>query len=249
MGLPVSFVIAGLTLYNADVHSRLYAGQITCNGEASARAVNGTASTKAGNVTGLHSTDGAVAGNVSLKKHDHSSLASKGAPSKLDWVNPDSVIHYDSMGSPDDTAQVHPYQFTTSMAQLATEQGVKIHINAQVTSIKSSTKSGVESVTYTDRKTGDSHTVDSVTDVVITAGPWTPSVWPDAPISALRAHSVTLEPTDRDNPVVSPYALFTHIGYKSTSKGRPKTVTPEIYPRPDGKPQVTDCFLAMKLIK
>ena len=120
------------------------------------------------------------------------------------------------------------------MAELASKEGVKIHTNAQVTSIKSSSKSGVESVTYTDRKTGESHTVASVTDVVITAGPWTPSVWPDAPISALRAHSVTLKPTDRDNPVVSPHALFTHIAYKSINKGRSKTVTPEIYPRPDG---------------
>lgn len=180
-----------------------------------------------------------MAGNVSLGKRSaesYANLRKKHVPDDLDWIDESSIINYDSMGGPDDTAQVHPYQFTTSMAQLAQEAGVKILTNAAVTEIKHSKSSGVEGVTYTDRSTDDSHTINSVTDVVITAGPWTSKVWPGSPIGALRAHSVTLQPTDRGENV-SPYALFTGISlpanYKPGQKSKAKTVTPEIYARPD----------------
>jgi len=72
------------------------------------------------------------------------------------------------------------------------------------------------------------------TDVIITAGPWTKTVWPGTPISALRAHSVTIRPSRP----VSPYCLFTSLSipknFNAGTKSRANHVTPEIYARPDG---------------
>lgn len=139
------------------------------------------------------------------------------------------------MGDPSTTAQVHPFQFTTSMAQLAKEKGADIREDASVDSINyTSDGQGVESVTYTSRSTGKTETLPA-TDIIVAAGPWTRSVYPSAPIDALRAHSVTIKPSRP----VSAYALFTQIKLPSPFKrgqtklkGSGHIVTPEIYARP-----------------
>jgi len=51
----------------------------------------------------------------------------------------------------------------------------------------------VESVTYTKRGTNEVNVI-PVTDVIVAAGPWTPSVFPSALISSSRNHSVILRP-------------------------------------------------------
>ena len=143
------------------------------------------------------------------------------------------------MGDPDTTAQVHPYQFTTSMAALAKEKGAEV-ILGMVTDIDRSSNV-VKSVTYKDRSTSKSYTIPA-TDVIISAGPWTQSIYPPAPISALRAHSVTIRPSRP----VSAYAIFTSIALpadfgstdtsvnaKSSRHG--KLVSPEIYARPNNE--------------
>lgn len=60
--------------------------------------------------------------------------------------------------------------------------------------------------------------------VVLTLGPWTSKILPSCPISGLRAHSITIQPTKP----VSPFALFTEMRTSRTSY-----VSPEIYPRRD----------------
>lgn len=165
-------------------------------------------------------------------------LRAAGIPKDLDWFDPESVNGYEEMGGPDTSAQVHPYQFTTSMAELAEQKGAKIVLGL-VTSIDRA-GGAVQSVTYTDKETSESHTIPA-TDVIISAGPWTQSIYPPAPISALRAHSVTIRPTRP----VSAYALFTEITLpsdfgrtdQSTKSKRPhgKQVTPEIYARPNNE--------------
>ena len=177
---------------------------------------------------------------MSLQKRDKvaRTLAAAGIPKDLNWVAEESVRSYYEMGTPDNTAQVHPYQFTTSMAQLAEEKGVKIVLGSVINIDKSS--GAVKSVTYKDKKTSESHTIPA-TDVVISAGPWTRSVYPPAPISALRAHSVTIQPS---NPI-SAYALFTEISLPSNfgrtdtfvkaKRPHAKQVTPEIYARPNNE--------------
>ncbi|KAH7008435.1 FAD dependent oxidoreductase [Ilyonectria destructans] len=162
-------------------------------------------------------------------------------PQDLDWVDRGIVDNWSEMGAPGstETAQVHPFHFTTAIAKLAQEGGVKICTNAKVTGIKSS-KTGVESVEYLDRESDETKTVDAVTDVIVAAGPWTSRLLPRAKIEGLRAHSVVYEAE------VSPYAVFTDIqlpsdfipehraamGQKRRHKGR---VDPEIYARPFGE--------------
>lgn len=167
---------------------------------------------------------------TSLQKRDSAAvgkLRAAGIPADLDWFSPDGIRGYTSMSDPGETAQVHPYQFTTSIAKLAEEKGVNI-VLGKVTNIDQDSDQ-VKSVTYTDKASGESHTIPA-TDVIVSAGPWTKKVFPPAPISATRAHSVVIRPTRP----VSAYTLFTNIELPSASNPRRlNVVTPEIYARPD----------------
>ena len=57
--------------------------------------------------------------------------------------------------------------------------------NAKVTDINT-TKTGVESVTYLDRNTDEKKVINHVTDVIVTAGPWTGKVLPRTKVEGLR---------------------------------------------------------------
>jgi glycine/D-amino acid oxidase-like deaminating enzyme len=166
--------------------------------------------------------------SVSLEKNPpkvSAKLAARGIPKDLDWIHPDCLRMYDEMGDPSTTAQVHPFQFTTSMAELAAEKGADVRVGAAVKSInRTKDGKGVESVTYEDKN-------DNNKEVTISA------VYPDAPITATRAHSVTIRPTRE----ISAYALFTEIklpaGFggatdKSKKSRGEQHVSPEIYTRP-----------------
>ena len=169
-------------------------------------------------------------------------LSDSPLPSDLDWINGSLVQYYEEMGSPGstETAQVHPFYFTNSMADLAREKGVDIRLRAKVTKIHSAKPTGVHSVEYEDREAGTTHTIDGVTDVVITAGPWTGKILPRTRIEGLRAHSVVFDAR------VSPYAVFTdiqlpgdYIPAHRSAKGQKRrhrgNVDPEIYARPFGE--------------
>lgn len=170
---------------------------------------------------------------VSLQKRSQAALKllrRAGVPDDLDWVVPEATQGYEGMGTTANSGQVHPYRFTTAMARLAEEAGVKIITHARVTSInpstsKTTTPPTLESITY---KTQDNqtHTLPA-THAVLAAGPWTQRLLPSAPISGLRAHSVTIRPTRP----VSAYALFTSI----TLPGGRAHAAPEIYARPDAE--------------
>jgi glycine/D-amino acid oxidase-like deaminating enzyme len=178
--------------------------------------------------------------STSLEKRSKEAMGKlwgAGIPRDLDWFSADSVREYDKMGDPETTAQVHPHQFTTSMAELAEGKGAKVVLGS-VTKINHS-DSRVTSIAYTEQGTSQTKTIPA-TDVIISAGPWTRSIWPSAPISALRAHSVTVRPSRP----VSAYALFTDISLPpnfdatadSTKKrNRATRVTPEIYARPNNE--------------
>ena len=169
--------------------------------------------------------------SVSLQKRGKEAVGkmrAAGIPADLDWFDAESVRGYSEMGDPSTTAQVHPYQFTTSMASLAEEKGVKVIIGS-VTSIDHADDC-VKSVAYTDSESQESKTVPA-TDVVIAAGPWTRNVWPTAPIAAWRAHSVTVRPSRP----ISAYAVFTEISLPSSGTFRAKRVSPEIYARPNNE--------------
>ena len=200
--------------------------------------------TAKGRTIGQDSTikgDHASGDSVSLQKLKDKvsrTMAAAGIPKDLDWVAADSARSYYEMGTPQNTAQVHPYHFTTAMAELAEDGGAEF-ILGSVTSID---KSGgaVKSVTYNDKATSQTHTIPA-TDVIIAAGPWTRNVYPPAPISALRAHSVTIRPSKP----ISAYALFTEITlppnfgktdtFLKSKRPHSKQVTPEIYARPNNE--------------
>lgn len=164
-------------------------------------------------------------------------------PEDLDWINASLVREYAEMGLPGftETAQVHPYLFTTSIAALARKGGTEIRVNAKVTNIGlNKSETAVSSVEYFDRVTGATQTLEGVTDVVVAAGPWTGRLWPKTKVEGLRAHSVVFAAD------VSPYAVFTDIslpndwvpahraarGEKRKHRGN---VDPEIYARPGGE--------------
>ncbi|KAK0739523.1 FAD dependent oxidoreductase-domain-containing protein [Apiosordaria backusii] len=164
-------------------------------------------------------------------------------PHDLDWFDSTVIQHYQEMGQPGttETAQVHPFHFTTSIAALAQEKGVHVRIGAKVTRLKyNSDKTEVVGLEYEDRKTGETHNMGDVTDLVISAGPWTGKLLPRTKIEGLRAHSVVFEAD------VTPYAVFTdinlpadfvpeHRARKGQKRKHKRNVDPEVYARPFGE--------------
>ncbi|KAK6956756.1 hypothetical protein Daesc_002036 [Daldinia eschscholtzii] len=229
-------------------YRRCYASQIDCQARLPPGfSSNGTNGKDTGETDPVSS--GAEHGSKGLHK-DHKkeikALQKLGAPEDLDWLDTEEALTaYEGMGTPENTAQVHPELFTRSMAQLAEEKGVKIVTGARVTSInKTADGKSVESVTY--EKDGKEERLPT-TDCVVAAGPWTRRLLPEIPVTAARAHSVVIK-TPKP---VSAYALFTSImlpvGFPTPtpkdSRGAPgaqrplrgqQIVEPEIYARPDG---------------
>lgn len=205
-------------------YRRIHCGQLTAKGR--------TLGESSGQNDKLKTDD-----SVSLKKREKGALGklTTAIPNELNWFSPDSVKSYHEMGDPTNTAQVHPYLFTTAMARLAEERGVQI-ILGSVSSIDKS-DNAVKSVTYFDKATSQTQTI-AATDVVLSAGPWTKSIYPLAPIAALRAHSITIRPSKP----ISAHAIFTEIylppnfgrtdTFAKSARTHGKTVTPEIYARP-----------------
>ncbi|KAF5589859.1 d-amino-acid dehydrogenase [Fusarium pseudoanthophilum] len=149
-------------------------------------------------------------------------------PADLDWLHVENVHSYRSTGTPENTAQVIPYEFTTTMAELAVEKGANV-ILGRATSIDA-VSGAANSVTYIPKGDSSSVTIPA-TDVVLCAGPWTRSLLPAAPIVGLRQHSVIMRPT-RPRPL-SGYMLFTEISLATSGARRAKHVTAEIFTRPN----------------
>ncbi|KAK5626376.1 hypothetical protein RRF57_002091 [Xylaria bambusicola] len=224
-------------------YRRCWASQIDCKARLPP-GIDGGASVQPSSADGEHA--GASKGLHKDHKKAAAELRKLGVPDDLDWVDTaDSLRAYDNIGTPDNTAQVHPELFTRSMAQLAEDAGVRIVIGARVTAInRSSDESQVESVTY--KKDGEEIT-HPTNHCVVAAGPWTRLLLPEIPVSASRAHSVVI----KSPRAISAYALFTAIklpvGFrtpvpKTAQNGAIKAaplsgqqvVEPEIYARPDG---------------
>ncbi|KAK5097356.1 hypothetical protein LTR70_002598 [Exophiala xenobiotica] len=192
--------------------------------------------THSGDVDPVGDDSGYEKNDVSLEKElgvDRKQLMKMGLPEDLDWVAGESVKGYQSMAGEGQTAQVHPFQFTTSMARLAEEKGVSVVIGkCEKVLVEGGQVRGVQ---YKEKESGQEKTIDGVTDVIVTAGPWSKKVWPGAPIGNLRAHSVCIRPSRP----VSAYCLFTDIdlpkNFKEGVKSRAMNVTPEIYARPNNE--------------
>lgn len=214
-------------------YRRCYASQVECKARMPG-GLGGKDSVEIG--PDAQNTEGVTRGLHKDHRKTISKLKKLGAPEDLDWLDTEhSLVAYDGMGTPDDTAQVHPELFTRSMAQLAEEKGVKLVTGARVTAINKGSNGEVESVTYTRDGTDEQL---PTTDCIVAAGPWTSRLLPNVPVTSSRAHSIVIKTPK----TVSPYALFTSIalptGFPSPSQQKPitrsQTVEPEIYARPDG---------------
>jgi glycine/D-amino acid oxidase-like deaminating enzyme len=165
-------------------------------------------------------------------------------PPTLNFFHNPNIRSYTSMGSPANTAQVHPYQFTTSMASLAIAKGAKLVLGKGIQMLRDENGGNVVGVKYVDKASQDERILQA-TDVIIAAGPWsgTAGVWPGPPgkgkVGGLRAHSVVVRPARE----VAPWAVFSRIelpdegnGKRKMGRGKKrqvKFVAPEIYTRPD----------------
>ncbi|KAK0721799.1 FAD dependent oxidoreductase [Lasiosphaeria miniovina] len=141
-------------------------------------------------------------------------------PSDLDWLLPGSVREYTEIGTPSDSAQVHPYLLTNKLAQLAEASGVAIVIGSATSIDYSPDGSSVASVTYSSR--GET-TVLEATDVLVAAGPWSSKLLPQVKLLAPKGHSIAIQPSKDP---ISPYILFPKIHAANP------ILSPEIYPRP-----------------
>lgn len=224
-------------------YRRCYASQVECQARLPTGVIGSTRNAK--DVIASEDRDDVTKGLHKDHRRKIKALKSLGAPEDLDWLDTESFVAYDGMGTPENTAQVHPELFTRSMAQLAEEKGVEIITGARVTAInKTQDGSTVESVTYL--RDGQ-ETQLPTTDCVVAAGPWTSRLLPSVPVTASRAHSVVIKTPQP----VSAYALFTSIALpagfpapttEGAAKGsasrqpikRAQVVEPEIYARPDG---------------
>lgn len=191
-------------------------------GEVYSDSTGGSAVGKGGKRKSLEKTLGLEEGGRSRK----TDRKDKGLPEDL-WVKEELTDSYSSMAPEGATAQVHPYLFTTSMLQLAKENGV-IFKAGKVTTITSDS-GRVIGIEYLDPTTKETREV-SATDVVLCAGAWSPRILSSLPISATRAHSITIRVPPSSK--IAPYVLFTEITQPSGFSHGGRIVTPEIYARP-----------------
>lgn len=157
-----------------------------------------------------------------MDRHAGDPDADTRVPESLGWVDHTVFKWYKPLG---ETAQCHPYLFTTTMARLAEEKGVHF-VEGSVEAIEySSNRDRVQSVRYRDKRSGGEQQLDA-TDIILAAGPWTQRLLPEAPIGGVRSHSVVVDP-GRD---VSPTIIFFDPGHIDPGDEENQL---EVYPRPD----------------
>ncbi|KAF8062344.1 FAD dependent oxidoreductase [Lyophyllum atratum] len=164
-----------------------------------------------------------------------------GLPSDLTWIEEELTDAYSSMAPTGDTAQVHPYRFTTSMLALAEEKGAYL-VRGKATRILSE-RGRVTGVEYAGPITPSAPEFLPATHVILAAGAWAPALLPSLPIIGTRAHSITIHPP-RELLPIAPYVLFTDITLPSAKQGTRRGTThaiPEIYARPGPEGEVYAC--------
>lgn len=142
----------------------------------------------------------------------------RGAPHELAWLSSEVAVSQ-ALGSRENTAQVHPGQFTAAMMRAAGAQGAELRIG-RVTGIRRHAGRAIGVEIGGEPLDGDA--------VVIAMGPWSvlAALWLPLPaVFGLKGHSVVFETGD----AVPPEAVF--LEYR---EGRGSVLSPELFPRPDG---------------
>jgi len=141
-----------------------------------------------------------------------------GSACELGWLSP-AVSVSQRLGSPENTAQVHPGRFTAAMMRAAQAQGAELRLN-RVTGIRQ----------HAGRVTGveiDGEPVEGDA-VVIAMGPWSvlAALWLPLPaVYGLKGHSLVFD----TGTAVPGEALF--LEYRER---RGTVLSPEVFPRSDG---------------
>jgi glycine/D-amino acid oxidase-like deaminating enzyme len=154
-------------------------------------------------------TYGGVAGRLAIR-------ASRGA--SHGWISPEVEIT-GRLGSPRTTAQVIPAAFTNGMMRAAQARGAELRLGTVTGLLRRG--GDVVGVTL------DGETIEADA-IVIAMGPWSvlATRWLSLPpVFGLKGHSIVFETGD----LIPPEALF--LEYDETDGS---TLTPEIFPRPDG---------------
>ncbi len=136
----------------------------------------------------------------------------------LDWLSPDVTVSQ-ALGSPDNTAQVHPGQFTAAMMRGAEAQGAEFRLGRATGICQHGGRAiGVEI---------DGEAVEGDA-VVIAMGPWSilAALWLPLPaVFGLKGHSLVFDTAT----AVPGEAVF--LEYQEQHGG---VLSPELFPRTDG---------------
>jgi len=136
----------------------------------------------------------------------------------LRWLSNDVTVSQ-HLGSPENTAQVHPGQFTAAMMRAAEAQGAELR-PGRVTGIRQHAGRAVGVEIDADAVEADA--------VVIAMGPWSilAALWLPLPaVFGLKGHSLVF----RTGTAVPGEAVF--LEYR---EGRDSVLSPELFPRTDG---------------
>jgi glycine/D-amino acid oxidase-like deaminating enzyme len=142
----------------------------------------------------------------------------RGGPHDLAWLSSDVAVSQ-VLGSREDTAQVHPGQFTAAMMRGAQAQGAELR-DGRVTGIRQQAGRAVGVEVDGEPLDGDA--------VVIAMGPWSvlAALWLPLPaVFGLKGHSLVFDTGE----AVPPEAVF--LEYR---EGSGSVLSPELFPRPDG---------------
>ncbi|KAF5384420.1 hypothetical protein D9615_003211 [Tricholomella constricta] len=200
---------------------------------------DGEADSLSGRRKSLEKTLGLEGGKPPKKK----TKKATGLPSDLTWMAEDLTDAYSPMAPHGDTAQVHPYFFTTSMLAFAQEKGAEF-TQGKATRIVIE-DGGVTGVEYCDPSTQSEQHLLPATHVILATGAWASTLLPALPVTGTRAHSITIRPPKHHLPL-APYVLFTEITLprdvgRGTRRRGTTHASPEIYARPGPDGEVYAC--------
>jgi glycine/D-amino acid oxidase-like deaminating enzyme len=136
------------------------------------------------------------------------------------WLS-DHVTLTQRLGSPENTAQVHPRQFTAAMMRAAEAQGGELRLGQITGVVRDRTGAGVTGL----QVDGEAIQGDAV---VIAMGPWSilAERWLPLPgVFGLKGHSLVFETGTR----IPPEALFLECQERTGAVS-----SPEVFPRADG---------------
>lgn len=159
---------------------------------------------------------------MSSSSRNNDSKEKNQLPEDVQWLYPDIIDDWEVLGTQSNTAQLHPWKFTTTILRKAREAGAELIIG-KVSSIQLNSEHEAVGVCYRndDEAPEKIYTVQA-DKVVLAMGPWTSRILPSCPISGLRAHSITIR-TEKQLPACG---VFTEL--RTSHSG---FVTPEVYPR------------------